>query len=160
MQITVTDENYRHILRHFSAVSVEARKKLCEIGISDENISVAFQSLGGKFQEKISDPFLLVDALSKVIDLEAVRWVVEESLGLERCDLLFNGSILKKAFSLSMNEVVGYHNVVKITPDMEVHQEERGLSAEDRVIVNIVTNCKPILTDAFAVVLVRKDGVI
>lgn len=160
MSIVVQPENYRHITRHFSGVSEGAREKLIALGISNDEIEIALKALGGKFYEKVSDPFVLVSALRSVIEVDVCQWVVVETLGLERCDLIFSGSVIKDAFGMTANEMIGYHCVVEIVPGMEIHQEERGLLEEDRVIVNVVTNYSPIPTDIFSVVLVRKDGII
>jgi len=168
-------ESILHVTRHITCLSPNARKKILKltiidggekIKVNDAFIDAQLQSIGSKFNEKINDPFKLLEncraiAMEQIKEEIEIPWIynsrIDEAVAKIKVRLS-DGQ--KQKLGILSSEFVGNLSVVKVTSEIRQHlqKEQRGKGEKkDRVKINVVEGIdKPLTNDI--VIAFKKHG--
>jgi hypothetical protein len=170
--LRVSTGSLLHVTRHLTGMSPEARQRLVgkshvdggqERVIDDEFIDAQLASTGSKFNEKITDPQLMIDfclrRYKEAIEAgDAGEWLKRSETGMVDTGIFIDVTPEQKVeLGLGPEDHLGTSSVIEITPEVadKVRREIRGKGeVHDHIEVNVVGGTPPV-TDQMVIVLRR-----
>ncbi|MBU1951585.1 hypothetical protein KJ733_01580 [Patescibacteria group bacterium] len=172
--LKIPQEAVLHVTRHLTELSGEVRERLIGTQIDDEGktvivdkefISVQLESAGSKFNDKISDPEILIavcrEMMIEEVNAGQVSWIENSATGEMTAKFQAEpGDKYKEMLGLGSEEKLGTTSVVEITPNIQgqVEREPRGKGeTKDQIEVNVVRGIPAPKTDNLIIVIKKQS---
>ncbi len=170
--LRVSTGSLLHVSRHLASMSLEARQRLIgrrhtdgdkELVIDDAFVDAQLASTGSKFNEKITDPQVMIDfclrRYKEAIEAgNAGKWLKRPKTGMVDTGIFIEVTPEQKAeLGLEPEDHIGTASLIQITPEIadRVRREIRGKGeVHDHIEVNVIDGEAP-LTDKMVIVLRR-----
>ena len=170
----VPQEAILHVTRHLNELTSDARLKLVGKQIEDEGTTIMIdeefinkqlESAGSKFNNKISDPEIIIaicrDMIFEAIDSNNIAWMKNSQTGemTARFQIEMEDKH-KEMLGLNSEEMLGTASVIGITSEIQgqVERELRGKGeVKDQIEINVIRNIPVPETDNLIVVIKKED---